>query len=152
MATAATTPDRTELAGLQSAWDEFFSAIRRAKGRAARQHGTELTLPQLHLLEALDALPGARCGELAEAAGIAAPTASRMIDSLERAGIVTRRHSTQDRRAVTVSLTAEGRRQYEYKRALHEAKRAELFSSLSDTERANAEHLLRRLGGLIEEM
>ena len=97
-------------------------------------------------------MPGARCGELAEAAGIAAPTASRMIDSLERAGIVTRRHSTEDRRAVTVALTTEGRKQYEHKRALHEAKRAELFVSLSDAERENAEHLLRRLAGLIEEM
>ena len=152
MTSLPTIPDPAELSGLQAAWDEFFSAIRRAKGRAARQHGTELTGPQLHLLDALADRPAARCGELAEAAGVAAPTASRMIDSLERSGIVTRRHSTEDRRAVTISLTPEGRRQHAAKRALHEAKRAELFSSLSDTERENAEHLLRRLAELIEEM
>ena len=75
-----------------------------------------------------------------------------MIDSLERAGIVSRRHSAEDRRAVKVSLTAEGRKQYDHKRAILEAKRAEIFVSLSASERENAEHLLRRLAGLIEEM
>jgi DNA-binding MarR family transcriptional regulator len=75
-----------------------------------------------------------------------------MIDSLERSGIVTRTHSTDDRRAVTIELTAEGRGRYEARRAQHEAKRAELFSSLSEAERLHAEHLLRRLAELIEEM
>ena len=98
------------------------------------------------------AVPGARCGELAEAAGIAAPTASRMIDSLERSGIVTRVHSTEDRRAVTISLTPEGRRKHERKRAEKEAKLAEMFNSLSESERDGAEHLLRRLAVLVEEL
>jgi len=38
------------------------------------------------------------------------------------------------------------------KRALHEAKRAELFDSLSESERESAEYLLRRLARLIEEL
>lgn len=75
-----------------------------------------------------------------------------MIDSLERGGIVERRHSTEDRRVVTVTLTAEGRRQHARKRELVEAKRAELFGSLSPTERASAEHLLHRLATVIEEL
>jgi DNA-binding MarR family transcriptional regulator len=75
-----------------------------------------------------------------------------MIDSLERDGVVTRTHSTEDRRAVTIELTDEGRSRYESKRAQHEAKRAELFSSLSEAEREHAEHLLRRLAELIGEM
>ena len=35
-----------ELTAVVDAWNDFFASVRRAKGRAARQHGTELTLPQ----------------------------------------------------------------------------------------------------------
>lgn len=142
----------TDLRGLDVAWDEFFSAVRRARGRAAKQHGVELTLPQLHLLDAIENVPDARCGALAEAVGIAAPTASRMIDGLERQGIVERRASPDDRRAIDISITEHGRDLHERKKALVASKRAELFGSLSPAERESAEHLLRRLAEVIEEL
>ena len=70
-----------ELTAVVDAWNEFFASVRRAKGRAARQHGTELTLPQFGILRPLDAAStGVPIGELADQAEIAAPTASRMID------------------------------------------------------------------------
>ena len=140
------------LAGLNAAWDGFFGAIRRAKGRASRQHGSELTLPQVHLLEPLAGGGSARIGELAEAAGVAAPTASRMVDSLEREGIVARGRAEDDRRATAVELTAEGRDLYRRKRAEMRAKRNEVFGSLSETEREQAAHLLGRMAELIDEL
>jgi len=139
------------LDALNAAWDDFFSAVRRAKGRAAHQRD-ELTVPQVHLLEPLAADGAARLGELAEAAGVAAPTASRMIDSLERDGLVRRGTAGDDRRAVAVELTARGRELYERKRAAIEAKRMEIFGSLSATEREQAVHLLGRMAELIEEL
>ena len=72
MATAGSTGERAGLAALDAAWDGFFSALRRAKGRAAIQRGNELTLPQVHLLGPLAGGGRARIGELADAAGVAA--------------------------------------------------------------------------------
>ena len=136
-----------------SALDEFFGAIRRSRARAAQQVGAgELTLSQFQLLGAFAEAPESTVGELAEAAGVAGPTATRMLDGLERAGIVERRPSEQDRRVVTVRLTAKGRRLLERKRLLVAEKRRALYESLAPSERRQVERLLRRLAGVIEEL
>ena len=51
-----------------------------------------------------------RVRDLAEVAGIAPSTATRILDALERRAIISRSRSDHDRRGVTVSLTAFGRR------------------------------------------
>ncbi len=104
----------------------------------------------MHLLEPLAGSGTARLGELAEAAGVAAPTASRMIDSLEREGLVLRGPAGDDRRAVCVELSERGRELYDRKRGEIEAKRMEIFGSLSEDEREAAIHLLARMAELIE--
>ena len=140
------------LRGFEAAWDEFFAAIRRARGRAAREHGDELTLSQYNLLGALGEHSELPVGEVALAAGVAAPTATRMLDHLERAGIVRRAHSTRDRRVVTVTLTTQGHQLLARKRAQVAEKRRALHDSLTSSEREQAERLLRRLAGLIEDL
>ena len=137
---------------LSAAWEEFFAALRRARGRAAVQHGTELTLSQWHLLSALAELPDARTGELAEAAGVAPPTATRMLDGLERAGIVDRRPSQADRRCVTVELTSKGRRLLAEKRDLVTDRRRALHESLTPSERDQAVELLHRLSEVVDDL
>lgn len=149
---AAESASDGSLPGFEAAWDEFFAAMRRARGRAAREQGDELTLSQQHLLAALDDHPELTVSELALSAGVAPPTATRMLDHLDRAGIVRRGHSTQDRRVVTVTLTEQGRQLLARKRAEVSEKRRSLFESLEPSERAQAERLLRRLAGLIEEL
>jgi MarR family transcriptional regulator, organic hydroperoxide resistance regulator len=140
-------------ASFTSALEEFFSAVRRSRARAAREAGTgELTLSQYQLLAALAERPERPVGELAEAAAMATPTATRMLDGLERAGIAERRHSSSDRRVVTVRLTAKGRRLMKRKQEVVDAKRRALFHSLSPSERRQVERLLRRLAGVIEEL
>jgi DNA-binding MarR family transcriptional regulator len=135
------------------AWDAFFGSIRRARGRFAREAGAgELTLPQYQLLTALSDMPQRPVGELAEAAGIAAPTATRMLDGLERAGIVRRTPSTEDRRVVTVQLTPKGGRLLKRKRKRVEERRRALYDSLSAAEREQAERLLHRLAALMDEL
>ena len=47
--------------------------------------------------------------ELAVEAGVTASTATRILDALERRGIIMRTRSAEDRRAVTVTLTDFGR-------------------------------------------
>jgi DNA-binding MarR family transcriptional regulator len=145
-------PAEGSLAGFETAWEEFFAALRRARGRGARERGEELTLSQQNLLTALGEHPQLPVGEVALAAGVAPPTATRMLDHLERAGIVRREHSTRDRRVVTVALTAQGRRLLERKRAAVSEKRRTLYESLEPDEREQAEWLLHRLAELIEEL
>jgi MarR family transcriptional regulator, organic hydroperoxide resistance regulator len=134
-----------------AAWEAFFRTTRRLRSRAGKQPIEGLTIPQYHLLEVLreaDALP---VGALAEAAGVAPPTATRMLDCLARDGYVERRHSEEDRRAVLVSLTDSGRIAVE---AAHEqvtAWRRRVFDALEPAEREHAAALLNRLSEVLEE-
>lgn len=145
-------PLQTTEPALWEAWDGFFAAVRRARGRAARQQGNDLTLSQSHLLSLLAETPRARVGELAEAAGVAPPTATRMVDSLERAGVVKRSSSPDDRRVVEVALTPKGKRLLADKHELMRAQRRALEESLQPQEREQAERLLRRLAEAIDEL
>jgi DNA-binding MarR family transcriptional regulator len=136
----------------EESWDEFFSAVRRARGRAAREQTDGLTLAQYQLLLPLRETPELPVGELAIGAGIATPTATRMLDGLARGGIVTREPSSADRRVVNVRLTEKGGRLVRAKRETVSAKRRAIYASLSAREREQAVSLLKRLAAAIEEL
>ena len=152
---SSTTPATDLRADFEAAWDEFFAAMRRARGRAASEAEKEgLSLAQFQLLYSfaeLDTDEALPVGVLAEAAGVAPPTATRMLDGLERQGAVERRPSTTDRRSVTVRLTPRGRRLLTRKRKLVAEKRRALFEALDPDDRASAARLLRTLAATIEE-
>ena len=132
------------------ALEDFFRATRRARARL-RPGEEPLSISQYHLLEPLASADGARAaGELALAAGVTPPTATRMLDGLERGGLIRRERARHDRRCVHVELTEEGRRAVDEKRGRLDARRAEIFASLEPDERAAAAALLRRLGAVIE--
>src|SRR5947209_3075857 len=81
-----------------AAWEAFFRAVRR--GRAQAPEGAAaggLTLAQYLLLEPLASESPRSVSELAAAAGVKPPTATRLLDGLERAGVVARRVSARDR-------------------------------------------------------
>lgn len=69
----------------------------------------DVTLPQYRLLVVLTTRGPQPVTELANALGVAPPTATRMCDRLVRKGFVSRSPSEQDRRQVLLSLTPEGR-------------------------------------------
>ena len=135
-----------------AAWEAFARATRRARVRLGRADGIGLTPSQLQLLEPL--APGERLtvGRLAEAAGVSAPTATRMLDGLERNGVVSRSADGADRRCVNVGLTKSGRELVLRKRAAVAERRAELFERLDAGEAEDATHLLNRLAELIDEL
>jgi DNA-binding MarR family transcriptional regulator len=138
----------TELDAFSSALLEFLRATRRMRGRIGDEG--ELSLSQYHLLEPLiDGERLATC-ELALAAGVSAPTATRMLSGLAREGLVERVPCTADRRVVHVVLTDAGRAHTLAKRARGEARRAEIFASLSAGERREAARLLERLAAAVE--
>ena len=132
-----------------ASWERFFRTTRRLRSRAGKSPAG-LSLPQYHLLEALRDEDELSVGVLAEAAGVAAPTATRMLDCLARDGHVTRRHSEQDRRAVLVSLTPSGRAAVESAHQEVSAWRRRLFESLEPAERDQAAALLNRLSEAME--
>jgi DNA-binding MarR family transcriptional regulator len=135
-----------------AAWEHFFRTVRRARGRAnARPPRDGLSLAQYQLLGALEGGEGLSVRALAEAAGVAAPTATRMLDGLQRDGFVTRTPSPADRRCVVVELTPAGRKALARTHAQVVDARARISASLSDAEREQAAALLRRLAVVVEE-
>ncbi|WP_166105868.1 MarR family winged helix-turn-helix transcriptional regulator [Duganella aceris] len=92
---------------------------------------------------------GSRPGVVADAVGIEAPSLVRIVDQLVGAGLVLRQDDPSDRRAKTLSLTAEGRRIADLlERALEPFRRA-LFK---DTPQADVEACLRVLTRLDQQL
>ena len=138
----------TEQEAFSTALLDFLRATRRMRGRLG--DGDALSLSQYHLLEPLiDGERLATC-ELALAAGVSAPTATRMLTGLEREGLIERVPCEADRRVVHVNLTDDGRERVLAARALGEARRAAIFASLSEGERRQAARLLERLADAVE--
>jgi len=72
--------------------------------------GPALTATQrVALIETLEAAEPIRLHDLAERLGVTAPTASRAVDGLVEHRVLERRPDPDDRRAVRISLTSEGR-------------------------------------------
>jgi DNA-binding MarR family transcriptional regulator len=149
--TQADTTDSTDVAVFAAAVDDFMRASRRARGRLAAEG--DLSLSQYHLLEPLLRAVGPLGeSELASAAGVSAPTATRMLATLERDALVERRACAGDRRVVHIALTAEGERRVARKRERIATRRAEIFASLAPAERRQAARILTRLAAAIEEL
>jgi DNA-binding MarR family transcriptional regulator len=138
-------------ASFARAWEEFVLALRRSQARGQGAPG-ELTLAQYFLLAPLRGGEARPISQLAEAAGIAAPTATRLVDGLERCGVLRRERSTVDRRAVLVALTPEGRRRLKRRERELDTRRRRLYERLDPREREQSEHLLRHLAELIGEL
>ncbi|MFL5828063.1 MAG: MarR family winged helix-turn-helix transcriptional regulator [Thermoleophilaceae bacterium] len=143
---------RAAIAAFNESFEEFVNAIRRARGRAERDRSEGLSLSQFKLLEPLLTSEPRPVGELAAAASVSAPSATRMLDGLERDGALTREHSPDDRRVVAVRLTASGREAVEAKRDYVESKRRAVYESLSPNEREQAQRLLTRIAQVIDEL
>jgi len=148
----ATVPGQlNDLERFTEAWDDFANALRRARSRAWQQP-SPLTPAQYHLLLALSHEPGLGVGEMAAAAGCASPTATRILDVLERDGVVEREPSTEDRRRTIVSLTAKGKRLLTQQRRKSQQTKQRLYDQLSPRERRQAEGLLHRLAQVISDL
>jgi MarR family transcriptional regulator, organic hydroperoxide resistance regulator len=147
--------DRREVEAFTAGLDDFTRALRTARGRFNRAPLVpELSASQFHLLEPLATNPGPlpMCA-LAEAAAVAPPTASRMLDGLVKRGIAERTRSEDgDRRRVEISLTAEGRKLVATKRMRIAEAREQVFDRLSPGERRAAARLLHSLAAAIDDL
>jgi DNA-binding MarR family transcriptional regulator len=128
---------------MSDAWRSFIGATRRLRTRQAAEG---LSVSQLHLLTPLIGSPdGQSVGSLAEDAEIASPTATRMLDGLERDGLVQRQTSVDDRRRVVIRLTDAGRNTVERELERLDAGNRQLFGSLSDDERRKTYSVLTKM-------
>jgi DNA-binding MarR family transcriptional regulator len=134
------------------AWETFFRATRRARGRSTGPlEGSRLTLAQYLLLEALRGTPRLPVSELAASAGVTPPTATRMLDALVRDGVAERLPCERDRRVVHIALTGAGREAVEAAGERVAAGRARVRDQLTPDEQEQAAALLRRLATVVDE-
>ena len=96
--------------------------------KTLREHG--LTVGRWQVLSVLSRFDGSRIGTIADLSGGEQPAVSRVIDQMERDGLVSRRPSLQDSRAVEVWITARGR---------------EIFTNLMPEADAFVQRMLRNL-------
>ena len=144
-------PDPDPAARFAAAWEEFVLAIRRAQARG-QQSAEDLTLAQYYMLLPLTTEAALPVSRLAQYAGVAAPTATRMIDSLERSVTVRRERTHDDRRTVLISLTPSGRELMARKQQELARRRRTLYERLEPGERESSERLLRHLAELMSEL
>jgi DNA-binding MarR family transcriptional regulator len=140
----------TDVEAFLVSFDALAAAVRRARGGTARDG--ELTLSQYGLLQALSGRQAARVRDLADQAGIAPSTATRILDALERRAIVHRTRSAEDRRGVTVSLTEQGRRALNNQDAWLRGRQRAFYDGLPAIERELAPDLLVRVAALIDDL
>ncbi|MGW4527358.1 MarR family winged helix-turn-helix transcriptional regulator [Amycolatopsis sp. NPDC004378] len=137
-------PTAAEVDELVQAADAVFFAMRKARSAGADRDGG-LSLPQVTLLEPLATEPELPVGRLAAAADVSIPTATRMLQQLEAAGVVVRRRSPEDERKVLVTLTPEGSERLTRLTARRRERQAEAFGVFSPAERRQLVTLLHKL-------
>src|ERR1700690_2019412 len=98
MGTARIGRELTEVEDFLASFDTFVQAVRRARGASQPDRSDVLTLSQYAILQALSHRARARVRDLATEAGITPSTATRILDVLDRRGIVRRARSPEDRR------------------------------------------------------
>ena len=135
-----------------NALEELIRAVLRASGRGVPGGETELTLSQYFVMDAM-ADEALTVSEVARAAGVAVPTATRALRALETRGFVDReRNDEEDRRLVTVALTASGRAVLDEKRTWVLARQLQIFDGLTAAERATVTGALSAIAHSIEEL
>lgn len=137
-----------ELEAFMAAFDDFARAAKRARARV--ETDAVLSPAQFDLLAPLLDGDGLGLRELARAAGVSAPTATRMLDGLQARGLVTRERSADDRRAVRLALTPEGADAVTAARQQRVARRRAVFEHLDPEERQAAAKVLARLATAYE--
>lgn len=120
---------------------------RRKEGASAH----ELTTTQALTLRVTATEGPLRMGALATRLGVTVATASRTVDTLVAAGLVRRDPDPADARAVRVTATARGKREFRVRRERFARALERLSNELSEIERRQLADALETLGRLFAE-
>jgi len=107
-------------------------AITRLQRQLRQQSVGDLTLSQWSALVTVEMHGPMRIGDLAEREGVSAPTATRLVASLEERGLLSRETDSTDRRSSYVSVTSAGGEQLDWARKVRAAKLAQRLARLDD--------------------
>ncbi len=111
-----------------------------------RHRALGLSVPHFRVLAYINRHPGTSLSAVAEHIGLRLPSMSALVDGLVTSGLVTRQTAPDDRRRVTLALTARGRSAFEAARRATQAWLAGMLAELPAEERqtvARAMGLLR---------
>jgi len=108
----------------------------------ARLKDWDLTVPEWRVLACLMDVEGLSVGELAAMALMKQPGLTKVLDRMERDGLVKRQSTSSDRRRVTLHLTAKGRARVKPVQVAAMEHEAELLKKFSDDERATIKYAL----------
>jgi len=136
---------------LGSSFKRAMVAVRRLRGRETHRPGAP-SFAQYQLLFALADGDGLSSGELAAASDLSPASVTGMLDSLVDHGLVTRTRSSTDRRVVTCSLTADGHRVVEERRAKFSSRWDEALAGFSPSELVLAAGVLDRIAAVFDEL
>ncbi|WP_424133983.1 MarR family winged helix-turn-helix transcriptional regulator [Roseomonas chloroacetimidivorans] len=128
-------------------WLRLLSCTRliEAEIRRRLRASFDTTLPRFDFLAQLERVPdGLTPGELSRRMMVTGGNVTGLSARLEEEGLIERRAVEGDRRAVTLRLTPQGRREFARQSAAHEDWVAELLGGLSATDRAALLRLLDR--------
>lgn len=122
---------------------ECYQAFERISGAHVRS--LNLTPAQFDIIATLGNTPGMSFKELGEKTLITKGTLTGVVDRLESKGLVERCACAEDRRSMTVRLTAKGEREFERIFTPHIAHCSEAFAEYSEEEFETLEKELRKL-------
>lgn len=80
----------------------------------------EVTVNDMHVIEAIGIEKSKNMSTVAKALGVTMGTLTISVNSLVKKGFVERSRSEEDRRVVLISLTAEGKKAFQYHQQFHE--------------------------------
>ncbi len=124
-------------------------AVTRLNRKLRQQALAGLSPAQASALGTVNRLGSPTLGELAATEQVQPPTVTRLVTTLESAGLVARETDGADRRVVRVRITAEGRRNLQRIRSLKNAFLTRRLAALDPVEKAQAEDLTRLLEHLV---
>lgn len=120
-----------------------FQVVNEQSKKVERETG--LTGPQVWAIKVIASEAPVRVSELAQRMYLHPATVVGILDRLEKRGLIARTRSTEDRRVVEVSLTADGRRLVEHTPEVASSTITRGLESLEPTELAIIGHGLERL-------
>jgi DNA-binding MarR family transcriptional regulator len=136
-------------------YDEILIALRRImratdlqSQKLVRQSG--LTVPQLLVMQAIEKEGSPSTSALARHIVVSQATVTRIIDRLERAGLVRRAKSSKDKRVVNVRLTDEGRSKLEIAPEPLQAEFLRKYRKLADWEQQMLKSSLLRIAAMMD--
>jgi DNA-binding MarR family transcriptional regulator len=124
-------------------------SVTRLNRKLRQQALAGLSPAQASALGTVNRLGSPTLGELAATEQVQPPTVTRLVTTLESAGLVARETDVDDRRVVRVRITADGRRNLQRIRTLKDAFLTGRLADLDPAERAQAGDLTRLLEHLV---